>query len=157
MLLKRLIEDFPEVKKIVNLKAEKLCNVNIAPYELNKENIPDLGNLIVLLCFADKNITKNKQILRSLIKEYLARKIFWIFNKDMKDKELRDKATGEWVEFFMNDPNLAYTNFYEFPETGFVKNNKLISDKKNNSDSDDEDNELNSDNEDSKKKISMMV
>jgi len=123
MLLNRLIKDFPEVQKMIDTKAELLISPNLKESDLNKTNIPDIGNFIVWLCFSKLNLTNNKDILRRLMKEYLARQIYWRFNSP----ETREKDQKDYVDILMKDSNIQYLNFSAFPQPeGFTQNDKYL-------------------------------
>jgi ubiquitin-protein ligase len=79
MLLVRLIEDFPELKKYIQIKIE--CGME----NLSKQHVPDIGNLIVLMLFSqlEKEISYEKVF--PILEEFFTRQVFWNFEHRTKN------------------------------------------------------------------------
>ena len=113
MLFKRMLNDFPEVQKVINSYGEELKNSKNVNSYLHKANFPDIGNFLVLLCFARDSIIDDKLMLSLIMKECMARQIYWIFFY----KETEDENNQDFLELLIRDINLINIDLsqYELP------------------------------------------
>jgi hypothetical protein len=76
LLFKKLIDEFKEdLHKYLN---ENFDNIRKYKYIINKNIVPDFGNLCMLLFFSDIEI--NKKIWNVLFEENMISKMYWTFH-----------------------------------------------------------------------------
>ena len=96
LLFKKLIEEFKDdFKKYLN---NIIDNIKRNKYIVNKRNVPDLGNLFMLLYFSDIEI--DNKIWNILFEEKMLRKMYWTFHfgeNSNKCKEIFDEYGGSII------------------------------------------------------------
>jgi hypothetical protein len=96
----------------------KLNLIHRNNYNIDKSIIPDIGDFLVLLLLCDRNIynEKMKQMWYCLFEEFLARQMYWIFNKDDSDF-LRDALNDQKYDNPKNKKNkisMLYVDIFKF-------------------------------------------
>jgi len=84
-----------------------LKKIQLNKNEINKENLPDLGNFFVLLFFSDFYSKLKNEIKSNLFEEFISRQFYWILHA----RNSAEKKETLIKEFLANDKNLAY-NYY---------------------------------------------
>jgi ubiquitin-protein ligase len=111
LLFKRLCGEYKEkYEEYVNRKISLIKNND---YEVNKKNIPTIGDFFMLIYLSNKDMstTEMKKIEKVLIEEFLIRQMYWMFHgpeyETMKSKvvnsslKVKDEA---YLEKFQKDP-----------------------------------------------------
>ena len=68
---------------MIDSKVEKIMN-DETMISWNKENLGDMGEFLILLALSKFKLD-NKKIWQTLIKEYLARQVFWVIDRFVKE------------------------------------------------------------------------
>jgi hypothetical protein len=116
LLFRKLCLDFEfQYIKYLNTKLNLIHRNN---YNIDKSIIPDIGDFLVLLLLCDRNIynEKMKQMWYCLFEEFLARQMYWIFNKDDSDF-LRDALNDQKYDNPKNKKNkisMLYVDIFKF-------------------------------------------
>ena len=108
------------IQEYINEMIESVKNAKM--YDLRKASLPDIGNFIVLLFFSRFRDLKDKRLFHKILREYLARQIYWIFIADEKYKNPKSETESnrtKLMRYFIDDPN-----FFKKYELIITKNTK---------------------------------
>ena len=117
LLFKKLIEEFKDDFSLyLNNIIDSIKNNK---YHVNKKNVPDLGNLFMLLYFSD--IDLDKRIWNILFEEKMIRKMYWTFHFSENTSKCRDlfkeyggnKAINKTILDLLKSENLFYYEYLE--------------------------------------------
>ena len=127
LLFKKLIEEFQDDFKIYLNNI--IDSIKKNKYIVNKRNVPDLGNLFMLLYFSDLDI--DNKIWNVLFEEKMLRKMYWTFHfgeNSNKCKELFDEYGASIIENSEYNKKfldlLKKENFYYYEYLEEFKNEK---------------------------------
>ncbi len=107
ILLFRKMIDEHGIQEYIDEMVETVKNAKM--YDLRKSSLPDIGNFIVLLFFSRYRDLGDKRLFHKIIREYLARQIYWIFIADEKYKNPESGTESnrtKLLRYFMDDPNI---------------------------------------------------
>ncbi len=106
LLFQKMIDEHG-IQEYINEMIESVKNAKM--YDLRKASLPDIGNFIVLLFFSRFRDLKDKRLFHKILREYLARQIYWIFIADEKYKNPESKTESnrtKLMRYFIDDPNI---------------------------------------------------
>ncbi len=95
------------IQEYINEMIESVKNAKM--YDIRKASLPDIGNFIVLLFFSRFRDLKDKRLFHKILREYLARQIYWIFIADEKYKNPKSETESnrtKLMRYFIDDPNI---------------------------------------------------
>ena len=127
LLFKKLCQEYDvDYSVYLNNIFSEIKNNN---YSVNKNIIPDIGNLFIVLLFNKVEITNDtlKKIYNALFDDFITRQMSWMFHSpETKDKMktflLYNKSNETYLESFEKDPNFKMNNLVKFNEDLHTKN-----------------------------------
>jgi hypothetical protein len=126
-LFAKLVEMFPELQQAIDTEVENFCH---SEKNRHKKVAGDLGEFMIKLALSTKGIN-NPKILNALLKEYLARQIFWAC-KANRDLNSRNKCPN-FLRTFMEATKVSNHFFLIQLETAqLLLDKRVISELDNN-------------------------
>lgn len=117
LLFKKLIKEYEA--DFIQYTTKKINLITKNDYEINKNIIPDIGNFLMLMCYANKELISDeekKKMWYVLSEEFFTRQMYWLFHGDecknkMKKLILKNNISEEklldkiYLDKFETDPN----------------------------------------------------
>ena len=132
LLFKKLCQEYEvDYSIMLNSLFDEIKNNN---YSINKNIIPDIGNLFIVLLFNKVEASNDslKKIYNAVFEDSITRQMSWMFHsyeaKDIKKFLLYNKSNETYLENFEKDPNFKMNNLSKFNEDLHTKNiyNEII-------------------------------
>ena len=117
LLFKKLIKEYEA--DFIQYTTKKINLITKNDYEINKNIIPDIGNFLMLMCYANKELISDeekKKMWYVLSEEFFTRQMYWLFHGDecknkmkkliLKNNISEDKLLDKiYLDKFETDPN----------------------------------------------------